>query len=167
MVYCLFSVNLQLRTLRGGHEARVGSLAWNNNILTIGAKDGLIIGQALLISIEDTTTSGACLNSVDAGSQVCGLLRNKNEKELLSSHGTSQNQLTLWKYPSTKKLTELNGHTSRVLYMTQSPDGCLVASAAGDETLRLWNVFGIPQVAKSKPKTVAVTEPFARFHQIR
>ncbi|MCI96662.1 anaphase-promoting complex subunit cdc20-like, partial [Trifolium medium] len=45
------------------------------------------------------------------------------------------------------KMAELNGHTSRVLYMTQSPDGCTVASAAADETLRFWNVFGTPAAA--------------------
>ena len=26
--------------------------------------------------------------------------------------------------------------------MAQSPDGCTVVSAAADETLRFWNVFG-------------------------
>ncbi|XP_050919562.1 acyl-CoA-binding protein [Lathyrus oleraceus] len=59
-------------------------------------------------------------------------------------------------------MAELNGHTSRVLYMTQSPDGCTVASAAADETLRFWNVFGNPAtVGKAAPK--AYSEPFARF----
>lgn len=41
------------------------------------------------------------------------------------------------------KLAELKGHTSRVLHMAQSPDGCTVVSAAGDETLRFWKVFDI------------------------
>ncbi|BFG38404.1 hypothetical protein CerSpe_246780 [Prunus speciosa] len=40
---------------------------------------------------------------------------------------------------------ELTGHThtSRVLFMTQTPDGCTVATAAADEAVRTWNVFGI------------------------
>ena len=64
------------------------------------------------------------------------------------------------------KMAELNGHTSRVLYMTQSPDGCTVASAAADETLRFWNVFGNPATAgKAAPK--AYSEPFAKFNRIR
>lgn len=242
---------LQLRTLRGCHSSRVGSLAWNNNILTTGGMDGCIVnndvrvrshivetyrgheqevcglkwsasGQQLasggndnllhiwdrsvassqtttqwLHRLEDHTAAvkalawcpfqsnllasgggggdrcikfwnthtGACLNSVDTGSQVCSLLWNKNERELLSSHGFTQNQLTLWKYPSMVKMAELNGHTSRVLYMAQSPDGCTVASAAGDETLRFWNVFGVPEVAKPAPK--AHSEPFAHLNRIR
>ena len=36
---------LQLRTLRGVHELRVGSLAWNNNILTTGSMDGKIVNN--------------------------------------------------------------------------------------------------------------------------
>jgi len=40
------------------------------------------------------------------------------------------------------KLKELTGHTSRVLHMAQSPDGATVVSAAPDETIRFWNVFG-------------------------
>ncbi|KAK8692721.1 hypothetical protein V6N13_070328 [Hibiscus sabdariffa] len=243
--------NRQLRTLRGCHRSRVGSMAWNNHILTTGGMDGQIVnndvrirshivetyrghqqevcglkwsasGQQLasggndnlvhiwdrsmassnsptrwLHRLEDHTSAvkalawcpfqsnllttgggggdrtikfwnthtGACLNSVDTGSQVCALLWSKNERELLSSHGFTQNQLTLWKYPSMVKMAELTGHTSRVLYLAQSPDGCTVASAAGDETLRFWNVFGVPEVAKTAPKVHH--EPFSHVNRIR
>nr|GEZ49469.1 cell division cycle 20.2, cofactor of APC complex-like [Tanacetum cinerariifolium] len=172
-----------LRTLKGGHQSRVGAMDWNNHILTTGGMDGQIVnndvrvrehivetyaghhqevcglkwsasGQHLasggndnLLHIWDgsmtsanaptqylhkmeehtaavkalawcpfqanllasgggggdksikfwNTHTGACLNSVNTGSQVCALLWNKNERELLSSHGFTQNQLTLWK----------------------------------------------------------------------
>jgi cell division cycle protein 20 (cofactor of APC complex) len=69
------------------------------------------------------------------------LLWNPHEKEILSSHGFIKNQLCLWKYPSMQKITELNGHSSRVLHLSMSPDGTTVASAAADETLRFWKVF--------------------------
>ncbi|KAM0831521.1 hypothetical protein ACQ4PT_065481 [Festuca glaucescens] len=38
-----------LRTLRGVHESRVGSLAWNNNILTTGGMDGRIVNNDVRI----------------------------------------------------------------------------------------------------------------------
>ena len=100
------------------------------------------------------THTGLCLNSVDTGAQVCALLWNKNEKELLSACGFVQKPLTLWKYPSMVKLAELEGHTSRVLCLAQSPDGSTVASVAADETLRFWNVFGTSEAPKPAAKTV-------------
>ena len=42
------------------------------------------------------------------------------------------------------KIKELTGHTARVLNMEMSPDGASVVSAAADETLRFWNIFGSP-----------------------
>ena len=83
--------------------------------------------------------------------QVCALQWNTHEKEILSSHGFSQNQLCLWRYPSMAKVGEFNGHTSRVLHLAQSPDGTSVCSAAADETLRFWRVFGEPaKIRKAK-----------------
>ncbi|CAN7015649.1 unnamed protein product [Brassica rapa subsp. trilocularis] len=145
------------------HTSAVKALAWcpfQANLLATGGGGG-----DRTIKFWNTHT-GACLNSVDTGSQVCSLLWSKNERELLSSHGFTQNQLTLWKYPSMVKMAELTGHTSRVLYMAQSPDGCTVASAAGDETLRFWNVFGVPETAK-KAAPKAAHEPFSHVNRIR
>ncbi|KAK2995053.1 hypothetical protein RJ640_024511, partial [Escallonia rubra] len=140
------------------HRSAVKALSWcpfQSNLLSSGGGVG-----DHSIKFWNTHT-GRCLNSVDTGSQVCCLLWNKHERELLSSHGFNKNELILWKYPSMVKLAELYGHSSRVLYMTQSPGGYTVASAAADETLRLWNVFGNPDLAKPAPKEDA--EPFANL----
>ncbi|KAI3701984.1 hypothetical protein L6452_27528 [Arctium lappa] len=229
-------------TLRG-HGSRVGSLDWNNHILTTGSMDSLVInndvrirshnigtyrghhqevcglkwstsGQQLasggndnLLFIWDlssnqrlhhfnehtsavkalswcpfqsnllvsgggvgdqcvkfwNSSTGVCLNSVNTGSQVSCLLWNRHEREILSSHGFNDNQLILWKYPSMVKLAELHGHTSRVLHMSQSPNGYKVASLGADETLQFWNVFGTPEVTKN----IKAEEPFASFARIR
>ncbi|KAB5553106.1 hypothetical protein DKX38_010417 [Salix brachista] len=53
-------------------------------------------------------------------------------KMLASGGGEGDKCMKFW-----NTRTELPGHTSRVLYMTQSPDGCTEATAAGDETLSL------------------------------
>lgn len=84
--------------------------------------------------------------------KVCSILWSKEYKELVSSHGYAQNQLTVWKYPSMVKVTELTGHTCRVLHMAMSPDGQTVVSAAADETLRIWKCFASDPVAKKKSK---------------
>ncbi|KAG0475290.1 hypothetical protein HPP92_014976 [Vanilla planifolia] len=147
-----------------GHNAAVKALAWcpfQSNLLASGGG-----GTDRCIKFWNTLT-GACLNSIDTGSQVCGLLWNRNERELLSSHGFTENQLTLWKYPSMVKIADLSGHTSRVLYMAQSPDGCTVATAAGDETLRFWNVFGNPEVAAKSVAKAASSERFPNYSRIR
>lgn len=46
------------------------------------------------------------------------------------------------------RVTELTGHTSRILQMTMSPDGQYVASIAADETLRLWKCFATQHKTK-------------------
>jgi cell division cycle protein 20 (cofactor of APC complex) len=133
------------------HQAAVKALAWcpfQSNLLASGG------GTADRCIKFWNTHTGACVNSIDTKSQVCALQWSRHEREILSSHGFSQNQLCLWKYPSMVKMAELTGHTSRVLHLAQSPDGYTVASAAGDETLRFWNVFGAPETTKIKPKDV-------------
>lgn len=92
------------------HQAAVKALAWapwQNNLLASGG------GTADRTIRFWNTTTGACLNSIDTNSQVCALQWSKREKEIVSSHGFSQNQLCLWKYPSMAKIAELTAHTSR------------------------------------------------------
>jgi cell division cycle protein 20 (cofactor of APC complex) len=90
--------------------------------------------------------------------QVCALQWGDHHKELLSSHGFSDNQLILWKcsglglggsgsglgassHPALTKTREFCGHTSRVLHLAKSPCGETICSASADETLRFWDLF--------------------------
>ncbi|KAH6783486.1 Transducin family protein / WD-40 repeat family protein [Perilla frutescens var. hirtella] len=145
------------------HSAAVKALSWcpfQSNLLASGGG----LGDEC-IRFWNTKT-GACLNSVDTGSQVCSLLWSTHRRELLSGHGFSDNQLTLWKYPSMVKIAELEGHTSRVLGMAQSPDGNNVASIAGDEMMRIWKgVFATPTVGKGAAERNR--EPFPNIPRIR
>lgn len=136
------------------HNAAVKAIAWcpwERNLLATGG------GTADRTIKFWNTTNGAVLNSVDTGSQVCALIWSTTEKELISSHGYSQNEICLWKYPNMLKLKELTGHTSRVLHLAASPDGSTIVSGAADETLRFWKVFGVNR-KKAKSLSAAKAE---------
>lgn len=120
------------------HTAAVKALAWcpwQTNLLSTGG------GTADRHLRFWNTATGTCVNSIDTKSQVCSIVWSPHDKELVTSHGFSQNQLTVWKYPTLARMAELKGHTSRVLHMALSPDGQTVVSGAADETLRFWKVF--------------------------
>jgi len=118
--------------------AAVKALAWcpwQKNVLATGS------GTADRHIRFYNTQSGSLINKIDTQSQVCSLVWSTTEKELLSSHGFSQNQLSVWKFPSLVKVADLTGHSARVLHTAISPDGTTVCSAAADETMRFWKVW--------------------------
>ncbi|CAK4031616.1 related to anaphase promoting complex, Cdc20, Cdh1, and Ama1 subunits [Lecanosticta acicola] len=108
------------------------------------------LGLGLTTSpLPETTLSPQMLNphlisSHDTGSQVCNLLFSQRTSELVSTHGYSQHAINIWKYPSMNQVVSLTGHTYRVLYLSMSPDGAIIVTGAGDETLRFWDVFNKP-----------------------
>lgn len=120
------------------HGAAVKAIAWSPHQSGLLASGGGTADRC--VRFWNTATSAA-LQSVDTGSQVCNLAWSKNVNEIVSTHGYSQNQIVVWRYPGMSKLATLTGHTLRVLYLAVSPDGQSVVTGAGDETLRFWNVF--------------------------
>ena len=57
-------------------------------------------------------SSGNMLQSIDTGSQVSALVWSSEDyKEIVSAHGFSHNQLTVWKYPSMAKVADLQVST--------------------------------------------------------
>ena len=129
------------------HQAAVKAMAWSPHERNLLATGGGTADRTIKFW---NTQTGSMLNSIDTESQVCSLMWNPFEKEILSSHGYARNHLCLWKYPSMAKVKELEGHTSRVLHLARSPDGGSVVSAAGDETLRFWDVFAPTSKGKGK-----------------
>jgi len=121
------------------HQAAIKAMAfcpWQPRTLATGGGS-----QDRNIRIWNTST-GNLLNCIDTGSQVSSIIWSSEEyKELASSHGYSHNQVTVWKYPSMGKVADLQAHTSRVLELMKSPDGTTIASAAGDETIRMWKLW--------------------------
>ena len=80
------------------------------------------------------------IKNINTDSQVCSLVWNEKEKEIISSHGYNKNQIIVWNFEKNKKICELKGHMDRVLYMTKSPDERFICSGSGDETLRFWKI---------------------------
>ena len=102
------------RLLLTQHQAAVKALAWcpfHRGLLASGG------GTADRTIKFWNSNSGALLNSIDTGSQVCSLLWSKHQRELCSSHGFSENQLILWRYPTMTKIQEFKGHTARVSFV--------------------------------------------------
>uniref|UniRef100_A0A914X5V5 Fizzy-related protein homolog n=1 Tax=Plectus sambesii TaxID=2011161 RepID=A0A914X5V5_9BILA len=120
------------------HNAAVKALAWSPH------HHGLLVsggGTADRCMRFWNTLTGQAMQCIDTGSQVCNVAWSKHSNELVSTHGYSQNQINIWKYPSLQQITKLTGHTYRVLYLAMSPDGESIVTGAGDETLRFWHVF--------------------------
>lgn len=131
--------HVEPRSIYTEHTAAVKALAWSPHQRNILASGGGTADRTIKLW---NINNNSLLNSIDTGSQVSGLLWNKYEKEILSSHGYSKNQLCLWSYPSMNLMQELKGHTGRILNMCVSPDGETVCTSSVDETLRFWKVFG-------------------------
>ncbi len=62
--------------------------------------------------------------------QVCALQWSRHEKEILSSHGFSQNQLCLWKYPSMVKVQSRFSAMQTTFALLQSLSVCSSTAAA-------------------------------------
>ncbi|XP_065645137.1 cell division cycle protein 20 homolog isoform X2 [Hydra vulgaris] len=126
------------------HLAAVKAVSWcpwQRNLLASG---GGTLDRHIRIW---NTGTGNCLQSLDTMAQVSGILWSDIHKEIICSSG---NQMTIYKYPQMTRETDLKGHTGRILNITLSPNGHIVASAGADETLRLWKCFE-PDVKVAKP----------------
>jgi len=134
------------------HRAAVKALKWcpwQRHMLATGG--GTADRQICLWN----SSSGRLATSVDAESQVTAMLWSPQDRELVTAHGFSRNQISLWKYPSLTKTADLEGHTGRLLGLAQSPDKSVVCSASADETLRFWRISAPQSDEKTRERTKA------------
>lgn len=158
------SALLQPKFALRAHLSAVRALAWSHEHPNLLATGGGVHDCA--IRFWSMLTGEECLPAIQTQSQVCNLMWSALTQELLSTHGFNENCMHLWR-PLTKHMSGssvlglpvasfLRGHQTRMLFMTASPDGRFVATAAGgaDETIRIWNVFPSSD-ATASPTAVA------------
>ncbi|AMD21847.1 HFL009Wp [Eremothecium sinecaudum] len=141
------------------HTAAVKAMAWSPHKRATLASGGGTADRRLKIWNVNTGTK---VNDVDTGSQICNMIWSKNTDELVTSHGYSKFNLTLWDCPTLEPLAVLKGHSFRVLHLALSADGTTVVSGAGDETLRYWKLF-----EKRKPGSQPDSALTAAFSNLR
>ncbi|VFQ97192.1 unnamed protein product, partial [Cuscuta campestris] len=76
------TANRFLRTLRGGHQSRVGALDWNNHILTTGGMDGMIFNNDVRVRSHIVETYRG------HSQEVCGLKCLKAYEEWVTPGGS-------------------------------------------------------------------------------
>lgn len=141
------------------HAAAVKAMAWSPHKRGVLGSGGGTADRRLKVWNVNTSQK---ISDVDTGSQVCNMVWSKNTDEILTSHGYSRYNLTLWDFPTMDPVAVLKGHSFRVLHLTLSADGTTIVSGAGDETLRYWKIFDKPKM-KAKPDSVILSA----FNQIR
>lgn len=120
------------------HKAAVKALAWCPWISGVLATGGGTNDRH--IHVWDVST-GECLRSVDAQSQVSAIHFSESSLEMVSSHGYSSFNIALWDCVTMKKKKELSHHQGRILAVAKSPDNKTICSLSADESLAFWDVF--------------------------
>lgn len=124
-----------------GHCSAVKALdwcPWRINILASGGGS-----RDKTVKFWDIET-GTCENSFSMSSQICSINFVKKYKEIITSHGYSENNICLWKVSGFKKICSFGKHDNRVLYTALSPDQTVLASLAADENLKFWKIMEYP-----------------------
>ena len=96
------------------HVAAVKAIAWSPHHHGLLASGGGTADRSIRFW---NTLTGQPMQYVDTGSQVCNLAWSKHSSELVSTHGYSQNQILVWKYPTLMQVAKLSGHSYRVLFL--------------------------------------------------
>lgn len=124
-----------------GKWGRLGTLAWNNWILTAGSRDGVIIHS-------DLRAPDVVAEIYGHRQEICGLKWSPDATCLAT--GGNDNKIKLWSAYSELPVGVLSGHSAAVKALGWSPhQKGILASGGGtiDKTVRLWNVYEMQEIA--------------------
>ena len=159
------------------HKAAVKAIAWNPHDHSMIVTGGGSTDKSIKFW---NARVGIVKKSVLTSAQVCSLVWNPHQPELLSGHGYGGNKLCLWTFPSVVCVQEFPLRSDvRPLNMSLCPEGSQVCVANSDETLKFWAMFTphntknadeltLPEsYAKSFGEALPMSHTFWEGHQIR
>jgi len=119
-----------------GHSARVGTMAWNSQILASGSRDRFIL-------IRDARIREQYISKLAGHKQeVCGLKWSFDDSQLAS--GGNDNKLYIWNLHANNPVCRFTDHTAAVKAIAWNPhQHGLLASGGGtaDRCIRFWNTL--------------------------
>jgi cell division cycle 20-like protein 1 (cofactor of APC complex) len=152
---CVFSPKTTYPLMKKSHKAAVKAIAWSPRRVGLLASGAGTADRCIRLW---NINSKQLLRTKETGSQVCNLAFSKQNDELISSHGFSNNEICIWNSTDFRKIKTLKGHLSRVLYLAMSPCGNYIVSGAGDETLRFWNLnYEIEETQEEFKSSLGIT----------
>jgi len=144
----IYDINTQkIVTSFGGHDSRIGVVAWNNNIISSGSKDCKILNRDYRCN---NLNSNNIINKLCMHKQeVCGLKWSFDGSQLAS--GGNDNKLVVWNLHSNSPLMCANSHAAAVKAIAWSPHQHNILSSGGgtaDRTIRFWNTSNFNMIDK-------------------
>ena len=121
------------------YQSAVKAIAWHpsqHRVIATGA------GQNDQRIVVWDLNNAAYKNCIDTKSQITGIMWSPySNHTILTSHGHFDPNLRVWDLKNNVNTHKLVGHSSMIVSLAHSPYSNQVLSLAGDDTLRLWNVF--------------------------
>jgi cell division cycle 20-like protein 1, cofactor of APC complex len=132
-IYIYDGISCVLITTLDSHLSRVGTLSWNQNLLSSGSRDGTIVHQ-------DIRTGVTCAKIYAHRQEICKIKWSINNDYLVS--GGNDNKIILWSSINANPVSTLLGHNAAVKALDWCPHSYNVLASGGgtaDKTIRLWN----------------------------
>jgi cell division cycle protein 20 (cofactor of APC complex) len=142
------------------HNSAVKAIAWCPTQTSLLATGG---GYSCKKIHFWNTNTGSRINTIETESPITSLhwgYSNGVGKEIVSTHGLPNNEISIYSYPSLQKTgVIIDAHGSRILSSELSPDRTVLATISPDENLKFWKMFDVLPEEKSDAFSSSSTAP--------